>query len=89
MATLLGKTYRIVDDDGIVVLVSEKGAQRRYADRAFGYKYPDELLEAMSVGDAFAWRTGGEGEHSIDVAFGPGGSASKDSSMWTMATASF
>ncbi len=66
----MSKNYRVVDDDGVVVLVSEKAAQRRYAGRAFGYKYPDELLEAMRAGEIFAWRAGAEGEHSIRLVYG-------------------
>ncbi|MBM3461057.1 MAG: hypothetical protein FJX76_03050 [Armatimonadetes bacterium] len=49
------------------MLVSPDALARRYAEREFDYTFPRELLEFMTNGRLFAWKSGAEGEHTVII----------------------
>ena len=61
---------RLVDDDGVLVLASERALAARYATRTFDYDYPKELVEGMASGALVAWSSSEEGDVTIAIAIG-------------------
>ena len=61
---------RVVDDDGVLVIASERALAKRYAERSFDYSYPNELLEGMRTADLVAWAAEEEGTAAVAVALG-------------------
>src|SRR2546430_2639396 len=58
----------LLDDDGILVIVSLSGLRARYVKPGtFDYAFPRELVACMNAGSAFGWHAGSEGEHTVSV----------------------
>ena len=57
-----------VDDDGVLV-VSTSRQMEFWKDHDFEYDFPDELIGHMREGRIFAWESGGEDRHSVEIRF--------------------
>ena len=67
---IITEFFKVIDDDGLLLIASKKKLLQRYAVQPFNYDFPEALLEGMNAGELVAWMTETEGTFSIAVNIG-------------------
>jgi hypothetical protein len=67
---IITESFKIADDDGLLLIASRKKLLQRYAAQPFNYDFPEALLEGMNAGELVAWMTETEGTFSIVINIG-------------------